>query len=138
MNERASKTVVCCVGLVAALGLSLHIFWGIGLLAQDGQWGNAMVAFAAFIGAWAYLGLHFSGLPRKGRMRMDEATPHFTRVMLPFCVPSAVTTVLLQFENLLDLSTAIVMIWGLALLVLIPAIVHACVRTRRHFAESKS
>ena len=110
MNERASKTAVCCVGFVAALGLSLHIFWGIRLLAQDSQWANVTMAFAAFIGAWAYLGLHFSGLPRKGRMRMDEAMPHFTRVMLPFCIPSAITTVLLQSSGLLDLSTAIVMI----------------------------
>jgi hypothetical protein len=107
------------------------------VLARDGQWVDVMIAFAAFIGAWSYLGLHFGGLPRKGRMRIGEAMPHFTRVMLPFCVPSAITTILLQSSGLLDLSTAFVMIWGLALIVLLPVAVHACVRMRGRLAQSK-
>ena len=69
-------------------------------------------------------------------MRMDEAMPHFTRVMLPFCVPSAITTVLLQSSGLLGLSTAIVMIWGLALIVLLPVTVHVFVWMRGRCAQS--
>jgi hypothetical protein len=137
MNDRASKTAVCCVGVFSAIGLTLHIFWGVALLAREGEWGNVLIILAAFIAAWTYLGLHLSRLPSSTRMRLDEATPHFTRVMLPFCVPSAITTGLLLSSGLLNLSTTFVMTWGLVLIVVVPVTIHACVWIRSRFAESE-
>ncbi len=136
MNDRASKAAVCCVSIIAAFGLTLHILWGVALLAQNGDWGYTVIALAAFVGAWMYLGLHLIFLPSKTGFRFDEAMPYFMRVMLSFCVPSATTMGMLLSSGLLDLPTLFMMLWGLLLIIVVPVTILACLWMRSRSAES--
>ena len=127
MQDRGAKATVLAMIVVATTGLSMHICWGMAKLTQYGEWTKAVFAFATFMAAWGNMILHCSRLPGYKQLSFAESVRLFSRVAWPFSIPSVITLAMLALSGPMNLQSLFIMIWGLTLIFLMPAIIRMCI-----------
>ena len=132
MDQSKSKAGMCAAIAASSVGVSNHIFWGIYLLAKQGEWGKFCLASICFLCAWIWLAKVCSDVPSEPKPEIASSLPFFASAMLPFTIPSAVTLLsLVTAVEPIKLQTAILMIFGLALIAVFSLIakVVVCLKT---------